>query len=189
MKIIGLCGGSGSGKGIVGELFLSRGIPVIDTDKVYHELTSSPSECLAELVSVFGESVVDENGVLNRRELGKIVFAPNASDKLTELNRITHKHILACARERIREFSESGAKMVVVDAPLLSESGFDAECDVIVSVLADKSTRIERVMLRDGIDRQSAERRIASQLDDKFLIEKSDFVIRNDGDFSELINE
>ena len=189
MKIVGLCGGSGSGKGAVGELFLKRGVPVIDTDAVYHELTSAPSECLSELVSVFGESVIDENGALNRRELGKIVFAPGTADKLAQLNSITHKHILNSTRERLHQFSDQGAKMAVVDAPLLFESGFSAECDVIISVLAEKDTRIERIMMRDGIDRQSAERRIASQLDDKFLIRKSDFVIRNNGTFSELLCE
>ena len=186
MKIIGLCGGSGSGKGAVGKLFEKHGVPVIDTDAVYHELTSARSECIDELVLAFGNSIIDENGALNRPALGKIVFSDNASDKLENLNRITHKHILAKAGEMLSDFSRRGFSMAVVDAPLLFESGFNKECDVIVSVIADSDTRIKRIMSRDKISEDAAKRRIATQLGDDFLIANSDFVIRNDSTLSEL---
>ena len=186
MKIVGLCGGSGSGKGAVGQLFEKHGVPVIDTDAVYHELTSARSECIDELVLAFGNSIIDENGALNRPALGKIVFSSGASDKLQLLNKITHKHILLKTREMLGNFSERGFSMVVVDAPLLFESEFNKECDIIVSVIADKNTRVERIMSRDKISEDVARRRIATQLGDDFLIANSDFVIRNDSTLSEL---
>ena len=74
----------------------------------------------------------------------------------------------------------------MVDAPLLFESGFDKECDVIVAVIADRDLRIERIMSRDGISKDSAERRVASQLSDEFLTEKSDFIINNSGSLTDL---
>ena len=186
MKTIGLCGGSGSGKGAVGKLFEMHGIPVIDTDAVYHEITSGLSECLSELVSFFGESIIDDKGALDRGALGKIVFSQDAEQKLAELNRITHKHILSNVRLKLSDIKASGIEYAVVDAPLLFESGFNKECDVIVAVIADKNLRIERVMARDGISRDAAVRRISSQLSDEFLIENSDFVIYNSASLSEL---
>lgn len=186
MKVIGLCGGSGSGKGEIGRLFSKKNIPVIDTDAVYHELTSQRSACLDELAECFGDSIIDEKGSLDRAALAKLVFAPDAQDKRRMLNKVTHKHILAKTREHLSEFSASGFDFCVVDAPLLFESGFNSECDIIVSVIADKSVRVERIMARDLISCEAAEKRIASQLDDEFLIKNSDFVISNNGTLDEL---
>ncbi len=186
MKVIGLCGGSGSGKGEVGSLFLSHGIPVIDTDDVYHKLTTATSPCLDELVACFGEEIIDTSGALNRAELAKIVFAKNSQNRLEELNRISHKHILSKTRDMLSHFSDMGYEFAVVDAPLLFESGFNSECDIVISVVADKSVRVKRIMERDSLSRESAESRITSQLTDEFLISNSDFVIKNDGTLEEL---
>ena len=94
MKIIGLCGGSGSGKGTVCEIFSKNQIPAIDTDKVYRELTSADSECLRELKKAFGNDIIAPNGSLDRRKLATIVFAgDNAASQLEMLNKISHKFI------------------------------------------------------------------------------------------------
>ena len=186
MKVIGLCGGSGSGKGTVSDLFRSHGIVSIDTDKVYREITSSESECLDELVSNFGERILTDSGALDRGELRKIVFADEAQDKLKKLNEITHRHVLARTRELTEDFRRSGAPAVLIDAPLLFESGFDKECDAVIAVLADREVRIFRIISRDGITREDAERRINSQLDDGYLIANSAYHIFNNGSISEL---
>ncbi len=186
MKVIGLCGGSGSGKGEVGKLFCMNNIPVIDTDAVYHVITAENSPCLSELAEYFGKDIIDRNGALNRKRLAELVFSSGDGEKLNALNKITHKHILKRTRELLTSFSSLGYEFAVVDAPLLYESGFDSECDIIVSVIADKPRRIERIVARDSISREAAEKRISLQTDDAFLIANSDFVIPNNGTFDEL---
>ena len=181
MKIIGLCGGSGSGKGAVCQIFQENGILTIDTDAVYRDLTSKPGKLLDALAREFGREIITEDKILNRKALADIVFSSeNASLKLKKLNTIAHKHILDETRAILKYYSADGHKLGVVDAPVLFESGFDAECDFIVAVVAKKETRLQRIMSRDAITREEAERRIASQMSDKDIISKSDYVIYND---------
>ena len=187
MKIIGLCGGSGSGKGTVCDIFRTLGIPSVDTDAVYHQLTSGPSDCLEALKNEFGDSIVSESGSLNRRALAAIVFSEDGNgERLNTLNTIAHKFILNEARKRLESFASEGFEYAIVDAPLLYESGFDKECNVIIGVIADFETRIERIMLRDGISREAASNRIAAQMTDEELINRCDFIISNDSDIDSL---
>ena len=186
MKIIGLCGGSGSGKGAVSKIFLEYCIPSIDTDALYHDITSKKSACVDELVSVFGDDILDSNGGVNRRILSQIVFAKKSADKLNILNQISHRHILNKTREIINDYDREGIGAVIVDAPLLFESGFDSECDFTVAVVADRDLRLKRIVKRDGITNEAAARRIDAQMPDDVLIEKCDFVIENNGDVQSL---
>lgn len=187
MRVIGLCGGSGSGKGTVCEVFRENGIPTIDTDAVYRELTGMPGPLVDALRAEFGDSIITADGTLDRRSLATLIFnSPDATDKLKRLNAIAHKYILDETRNRLYSYSLGGAPLGVVDAPVLFESGFDSECDIIVSVIADKNIRIERIICRDGIGREEAERRIAAQMSDEQLISKSDFVIYNNSDLTNL---
>ena len=187
MKVIGLCGGSGSGKGAVSSAFESFGVPSIDTDAVYRELTAGDSECTRALSREFGKEIISADGSLNRGKLRKIVFdSENSESKLKRLNDISHKYILSEARKRLADFKVLGCKAAIVDAPLLFESRFDKECDFIISVVADREVRIARIMARDGIDRRSAEMRIASQLSDTEIISLSDFVIENNSNLEAL---
>ena len=192
MKIVGICGGSGSGKGTVSTHLLSLGYPVIDTDKIYHDLISHETECLRDIRAEFGDSVVS-SGRLDRRALAKVVFSgDNSSLALKRLNSITHHYVLDEVRSQISHFCKLGADLVFVDVPLLFESGFDKECDVTVSVLSDREIRIMRICRRDGIDRAEAERRIDSQLPDSILSEKTDYSLCNNGapdDLRDQINE
>ena len=187
MKVIGLCGGSGSGKGLVSSLFDNYGIPSIDTDAVYRELTSSDSPCTKALSDEFGKEIISADGSLNRKILAKIVFTGDGSDlRLKRLNEIAHKFILDETRRKLAFFNSCGFKAAIVDAPVLFESGFDAECDIIISVIADREVRIRRIMLRDNIDRTSATERINSQLSNEEIISRSDFVIQNNSDLETL---
>ena len=96
MKVIGLCGGSGSGKGTVANIFSSYGIPNIDTDAVYHDLVSNKTPCLDAIVSEFGTVVLNSEGFLNRKKLAEIVFSNTEDDsKIQVLNRISHKFVLS----------------------------------------------------------------------------------------------
>lgn len=182
MKVIGLCGGSGSGKGTVAKMFAEFNILSIDTDKVYHMLTSEKSSCLDALVAEFGEDILSEDGSLNRKALAQIVFAGNDSDKKrAALNRISHKFVLEKTREMLDELKNKGTPAALVDAPLLFESGFDKECDAVIAVVADEQTRIERIKERDGVSAEYARARIKAQLSDEYLIKNSDYVIDNSG--------
>ncbi len=187
MKVIGLCGGSGSGKGAVSRIFREYGIPTVDTDAVYRELTASDGECMRALVSEFGGSVKTSDGSLCREALRAIVFSGENMDANREkLNKITHKFILLRTRELLEQYRADGKKMAVIDAPLLFESGFDKECDITLAVLADRDVRIGRITSRDGITRAAAEERINTQIPDKELMQMADLTVTNNSTLDAL---
>lgn len=184
MIIIGLCGGSGAGKGTVDNCFFKHGIPSIDTDAVYRELTVRGSYLLNILSEAFGKDILNERGELDRKKLSALVFSDPAKHKL--LNSITHSEILNEAERRIRKYESEGYPAVICDAPLLFESGFDKKCDIIIAVTAPLDVRIERLVRRDGISPEAARQRILSQLPDEYLEKHSDFVINNNGDLANV---
>lgn len=183
--IIGLCGGSGSGKSTVAALFSEHGFLHINTDEIYHSLISTESECRDALVLEFGQEIL-EGEAINRQRLSKIVFADGSAHRLKTLNEISHRYVLSEVRRIISELDFTKYRGAIVDAPLLFESGFDKECDTVVSVVADKDVRLERIVSRDGITKERALKRISKQISDDVLIEKSDFVIVNDNTQEEL---
>ncbi|MBR6807105.1 MAG: dephospho-CoA kinase [Clostridia bacterium] len=185
--IIGLCGRSGSGKSFVSKLFSAEGIPSVDTDAVYREMTAAPvcgelSECMAELTGEFGTVILCEDMSLNRRALADIVFSEDGKDRLKKLNGITHRHILRETDRRISELGECGFWAVIVDAPLLFESGYHEKCDYIVAATAPDDVLIGRITRRDVIDVDAAARRLKVQLSDSELRSRADFVIDTDTD-------
>jgi dephospho-CoA kinase len=184
VKVIGLTGPSGSGKGTAGLLLKKHGIPTIDTDRLYRKILIPPSPCLDEIRANFGDSVIRPDGTLDRKALAAIVFSDKA--KLSLLNSVTHKYILARVKKRIAYRARRGAGAVIVDAPALFESGFDAKCDFTITITAGRESRIRRIMQRDGLDRAAAERRIDGQPPEDFYTSRSDYTIRNDGSSEEL---
>jgi dephospho-CoA kinase len=184
MKIIGLTGGSGAGKGEVCKIFAAYGFESIDTDKISREITRKGGECLEELVLHFSDIILDDNGELDRKKLADIAFA--SKDKLELLNKITHAHILGECRSRIKNMQEAGKYAVIIDAPVLFESGFNKECDVIISVIAETSVRLERIIKRDNLTAEQAVRRIKNQNDDDFFTANSDYIIYNNGEIENI---
>ena len=184
MRIIVVTGPSGAGKGALCELLKKRGIVCIDADAVYHSLLVPPSECLDSLRGAFGESVFLSDGSLDRAALGRIVFAEN--DKLELLNSTVLSYVLAKFRIMIAELASQGEAAVVIDAPTLIESGFDKECDLVISVLASPDVRVGRIMKRDSISKEKALLRIKAQKSDEFYISHSDAVLYNEGSCDEL---
>jgi len=190
MKVIGLCGRSGSGKSTVSSFFHSLGFPIIDTDKVYHEILAEKGDCVKELSSIFGDTILDKNGFINRRALADIVFMSEEKEKRQEiLNAITHKYVLSRVEQTIDQLIDEGKKTVFVDVPLLFESGFNRLCDFVVCVVADDDVRLSRLSIRDGVSEDEIRSRISSQISDIFLIEHSDFVIYNNGDLQTLFEQ
>lgn len=178
MLVIGLTGPSGAGKGSVADIFSAYGIPVINADEVYHQLLLPPSLCLDELTDRFGVGILSENGTLDRRALGAIVFSDPIA--LEALNTITHHHVMREIRRRLEQLRRDHTRAAVIDAPQLFEAGAERDCNVIVSVIADKMLRLDRIMRRDGIDEKAAMQRIEAQKSDAFFRAHSDYVIEND---------
>ncbi len=190
MIVLGLTGPSGAGKGALAAAFAAHDVPQLDTDAIYHALLVPPSACLDELVAAFGADILAPDGTLDRRRLAAIVFAEGAPPELHRtLNRITHAHILAETRRQIEACRTAGKPAVLVDAPLLYESGFDAECEQVIAVIADRETRLARIMARDGLSREAAEARLRAQKADDFYTERADFVVVNNGDTAALTGE
>lgn len=187
MKVIGLTGPSGSGKGWVCERLSLRGIPSVDTDAVYHSLLLPPSECLDELRMVFGNGIINNDGTLRRSELAKLVFSDKA--RLAQLNAVTHKYILAQTDMMLASLSERGFRAAVVDAPALFEAGYDAKCDFVIAVVADRNVRMHRIMERDGLTETAASLRIDGQQPDDFYTSRAKYTVHNDGNSAALETE
>ena len=177
MFIVGLTGMSGAGKSRVCELLGSAGIALINTDEVYHGIISGPGPCVAEIAARFGNGVTAADGSVDRVALGGIVFSSRRA--LDDLNAITHKYVLAAVNAELDALESDGVKAVAVEVPLLFESGFDAECSLTVGVVAPREVCVERIIKRDGITREKAEKRLARQHDEQFFRRRCDLIIEN----------
>ncbi len=187
MLVIGLTGPSGAGKGEIAGLFSHYGLPVIDADRVYHHLLIPPSHCLSELTARFGRDILSPDGTLDRARLSRIVFSDPAA--LEELNRITHRYVMEEIEHGLEQLRKKGTRAAVLDAPQLFEAGAEKLCSAVVSVLADRSLRLERIQERDHLDRDTAIRRINAQKSDEYFRAHSDFIIENNGSLDRLIPE
>ena len=181
MRIIGVTGPTGAGKSLFSKILSERAIPTIDADRVYHDMLLPPSECLDAIRSAFGDSVFAHDGSLDRKMLGEVVFSD--PEKLELLNSTVLTRVIAKIKKMIREYESRGFDSVAVDAPTLIESGFNAECSCVISVLAPKELRAQRIVERDAISADTAELRISAQKDDSFYIEHSDYVLYNNENY------
>ncbi len=174
-KIIGLTGMSGAGKSTACTVFARFGFDIIDCDRICRVIVEKGKPCLAEIVKIFGEEILTEEGELNRREMAKIIFSDE--EKRLTLNGIMYPYVSYIVIESIFK-SESG--YVMLDAPTLFESEIDDICDAVVSVVAERQTVINRIVRRDGISLTEAENRLKSQHDKDYYSMKSRYVISND---------
>ena len=177
MKVIGITGSIGSGKSHVASLISEKGMPRIDTDEVYHGFVSERSPMTEAIEKHFGSDVINPDGSLNRPALGKIVFSE--PEKLKLLNSLTHETVKARVRELLAEYQAAGEKAVLVEVPLMFESGYNKECDEVVCVVADDSVRLERICKRDGISEKDAKKRMKNQKDNDFYIANSSIIVYN----------
>lgn len=184
MKIIGLCGGSGAGKGEVCRLFEKYGIPSVDTDAVSRVVMKKGQKCYDEVRAEFGNEILDENGEIIRRKLAEVIYADAAKKRVLE--GITHRHIIEYSMRLFEEFEKKGFEFAIADAPLLFESGMDKICFKTVAVIADEESRVRRITERDNISREFALNRIHVQISDDELKKKCDYIIDNNYDFETL---
>ena len=187
MIVIGITGPTGAGKSFFCDFLNGMKIPSINADRVYHDMLVPPSECLDAIRLAFGDSVFEADGSLDRAKLGAIVFS--SPEKLELLNTTVLTRVITKIKEIISEYKSQGCRAVAIDAPTLIESGFDKECDAVISILASKELRTSRIIDRDSIDEKSAELRINAQKDDSFYINNSNFVINNTKDAERFKND
>lgn len=183
-RIIGLTGQSGAGKSTVAKLLEHNGFFVINADLLVSRIYNSGSPCLKTIASVFGEDIIKNNGTPDRKLLAQRAFSSKENTEL--LSSIVHPFVTSELFLEIKKAAESGAKTVVYDAPQLFESNADVICDEIISVIAEKSVRLERICKRDNISEENALMRMNAQLDEEFFRENSDYIIENNSDLNSL---
>lgn len=171
--VIGLTGPTGAGKSTVADAFEALGCNIIDADKIAREVVSQP-DCLSDLREEFGSDIVNSDGSLNRKLLSERAF--ENTQRTQRLNELTHPRILDEILRQIDTGKKSGAMAIILDAPLLFESGSDRFCDVSIAVTAPKELRLSRIMQRDSIPKELAEARIGVQNPDSYFNERADYL-------------
>ena len=185
MKIIGITGGIGSGKSTVAAWLSQRGYPVVDADQVARDLVIPGSPVLRELAEAFGEDILDEGGLLDRKALARKAFADPEQKKT--LDRITHGPILREIRRRLEDFRTQGQQLAFIDAALLIETGLSKDVDEVWLLVADSERRAAWVSGRDRTTEGQVRSRMAAQLPDALKAAEADFIIENNGSIPELL--
>ncbi len=174
-RIIGLTGNSGSGKSYIASILAKeQGTFIIDCDKIAHSILLKGKHAYIETVEYFGQEILQEDGSIDRKKLGSIVFAND--EKRLKLEKITHKHIIL---EINRQIESSNAKQIVIDAPLLIEAGLHKAVHEVWVVYADLEKRLERIIKRDKITKEQALKRFKAQTPIEEKIKFANVIIVN----------
>ncbi|HDD0957326.1 TPA: dephospho-CoA kinase [Staphylococcus aureus] len=182
-KVIGLTGGIASGKSTVSELLSVFGFKVVDADKAAREAVKKGSKGLAQVREVFGDEAIDENGEMNRRYMGDLVF--NHPEKRLELNAIIHPIVRDIMEEEKQEYLKQGYN-VIIDIPLLFENELENTVDEVWVVYTSESIQMDRLMQRNNLSLEDAKARVYSQISIDKKSRMADHVIDNLGDKLEL---
>ncbi|MBG3348981.1 dephospho-CoA kinase [Staphylococcus aureus] len=182
-KVIGLTGGIASGKSTVSELLSVFGFKVVDADKAAREAVKKGSKGLAQVREVFGDEAIDENGEMNRRYMGDLVF--NHPEKRLELNAIIHPIVRDIMEEEKQEYLKQGYN-VIMDIPLLFENELENTVDEVWVVYTSESIQMDRLMQRNNLSLEDAKARVYSQISIDKKSRMADHVIDNLVDKLEL---
>ena len=180
MYVVGLTGGIGTGKSVVTEILREQGVVILDADRVGHEVYLPGQPGYEEIVAEFGQDVVAEDGTIDRRKLGPIVFS--SPDKLARLNAITHPRMKEMMRDRLAEAGQAGRMIAVLEAALLFDAGWDDLTDEVWVTVVDAETAARRASERSGIPvEQVLERIQKAQMASDERIRRSDVAIDTSG--------
>ncbi|KAL6042212.1 Dephospho-CoA kinase cab5 [Balamuthia mandrillaris] len=195
MKVVGLTGGIACGKSTVGAMFKEeKGVVVIDLDQLARQVVEPHTKLFRRIVQHFGEEVVTEEGTLDRKKLAAIIFADRQQrkwlDKAT-LPAILRKLLLLLfwcfvvrkSRSLPTTTKQKGEELVIVEAPLLFETGMQRWVNSVVVVAVPKELQLQRLMSRDEAGQLDAQQRIQSQMDIDLKVKRADFVVDNSSDF------
>lgn len=184
MRIIGITGNSGSGKSFICEILLNKydDVVIVDADKIAKEMSNIDTLYYKEIINMFGKNIIKDNLEINRQMLAEIIF--NDADKRQKLNSITFKYVVDEIKNKIKINNDKS--IIVIDAPLLFESGLDKVCDITVGVVSNEDVKIDRICKRDKLSIKQARDRLKVQLSDEDLRGKCDFIIDNNGSVEEI---
>jgi len=182
---IGLTGGIGSGKSTVSTGLVDRGAVLIDADAIVRELQQSGKPVFEKMVERWGEKILSNEGELNRQAVADIVFKD--SEELLALNEIVHP-LVRNEIARLRDIYAGGGTPIILDIPLLIESGYeDLNGIIVVDLIPEEAIR--RLVAYRGFAEEDAKNRVSNQVKREDRIEKADFVVDNNGDLSSLNEE
>ena len=179
--VIGITGGTGSGKTSALNAIRDLGGVVIDCDAVYHEMLNQDAE-LRHAIEVKFHGVFNSDGSLNRKKLGELVF--ENKERMAQLNEVIYQFLVPEVQRRARD-----GNLTAIDAINLFESGVGELCDRTVAVTAPAELRVRRIMARDGIDERYARMRVSAQKSDEFYRSKCDYELSNTADTPEAFRE
>lgn len=174
MLKIGITGGIGSGKSIVCKIFAVLKVPVFQSDNVARKLMNNDALIKDRLSSYFGADIYSD-GDLNREKLSSYIFSDR--EKLKYVNSVVHPAVSESFNRWVE--THAGDPYIIKEAAIIFESGTEKELDYVIAVAAPEALCINRVMARDGLEREEVLRRMQNQLNDEIRIERSDYIIRN----------
>lgn len=176
MLRVGLTGSIAVGKSFVAGIFVELGCHVLDADRTAREVVIPGSPGLVSVAKFFGDEIINADGTLNRQALGELVFADE--NKRQQLNHILHPFIIARQDEILREWEKADPDGIgIVDAALMIESGGYKRFDKLIVVHCRPEVQLERLMLRNGLARDEAQRRIDSQMPQEEKQKFADYLI------------
>jgi len=184
MKIIGLTGGIGTGKSTVSAYLAQKGCKIIDADLISHQMTEAGSPCLAEIKDAFGEDVFLRDGNLDRKKVGRLVFAD--AEKKRTLEQIITRRVIEKTLRILQDCRARQETLVVLDAPLLFECGMQRYTDETWLVVCRTETRLRRIAARDGLAEEDIQKRIANQMSTEQKEKLADYIIDNSRDLAWL---
>ncbi len=184
MLVIGLTGNIGTGKTAVSQVLAKLGATIIDADKLGHELLEPYTQTWKEVVATFGRDILRPDDKIDRHRLGHIVFSTPKS--LKKLNQIMHPRMYRVAEKRIKDLRKQGAKVVVLEAPLLIEAGWTPLVDRVWVTTAPEAVVVKRLKTYKGLDEAQILARLQSQLPQEKKARQADVVINTDCNLSEL---
>jgi dephospho-CoA kinase len=183
LLLVGLTGGLASGKSTVARMLARRGAIIVDADELSRQAVAPGTSGLGQIVEAFGGEVLNSSGGLDRSALAGIVFADETKRRLLES--IVHPEVFRLLGDVVDRYRDTDT-VVVFDAPLIVETGFDQACDVVVVVSAPAEAQVARVARTRGMSEEEARSRIASQTSPANRESRADVVIKNDGTMEEL---
>ena len=184
MLVIGLTGSIGTGKSEAARQLEALGASIISADQVGHEAYTPNTEAWEHVVSAFGDEILRDDGEIDRRKLGTIVFSDPG--QLERLNQIMHPRMAQMVADKVEVLRGQGVEVVVVEAALLFEAGWDSLVEEVWTTDSPEQAVIERLKVRNGMSEEEARKRMSSQMGRTERLDRSDYVIENSGDMVAL---